>query len=118
MKLYGIPNCDTVKKARAHLAVRGIAYEFHDFKKHGVSAELLDGWLRQVGWQRLLKKTGPTWGKLPDEVKAGVRDDASARALMLAHPNIIKRPVLEQGGKVLALGFAEQEYDHLPLLSG
>ena len=110
MKLYGIPNCNTVKKARAALEARGIAYEFHDFKKQGVSKDLISGWLRQIGWQKLLKKTGPTWGKLPDEVKASIKDDASALKLMLEQPNVIKRPVLEKNGKVLATGFDEAEY--------
>lgn len=114
MKLYGIPNCGTVKKARAALEARGIDYEFHDFKKQGVTAAMLSGWLRQVGWQKLLKKTGPTWGQLPDEVKASINNDASALQLMLEKPNVIKRPVLEHNGKVLATGFAEQEYARIP----
>jgi Spx/MgsR family transcriptional regulator len=113
MKLYGIPNCGTVKKARAHLEARGIAYEFHDFKKHDVTEAMLGAWLEQVGWQKLLKKTGPTWGTLPDAVKAGVRDNASALALMLEKPNVIKRPVLEQEGKVLATGFDPTSYGAL-----
>lgn len=113
MKLYGIPNCGTVKKARAALEARGIAYEFHDFKKHGVTEAMLAGWLRQVGWQKLLKKTDPTWGKLPQEVKDSIQDDASALALMLEQPNVIKRPVLESNGKVLATGFNETEYESL-----
>lgn len=115
MKLYGIPNCDTVKKARAFLTQRGIAYTFHDFKKQGVDAALLSGWLAQVGWQKLLKKTGPTWARLPQETKDGVRDDASALQLMLQHPNIIKRPVLERDGQVLATGFSETDYEKLGL---
>ncbi len=113
MKLYGIPNCGTVKKARAWLDAHGASYEFHDFKKQGVSEALIAGWLKQVGWQRLLKKTGPTWGKLPDAVKASVHDDASALKLMLEQPNVIKRPVLEKEGKVLATGFSEPEYETL-----
>lgn len=113
MKLYGIPNCDTVKKARAALAARGIAYEFHDFKKQGVSEALLAGWLKQVGWQKLLKKTGPTWGKLPQKVKDSIQDDASALALMLQQPNVIKRPVLVQADCVLATGFNEADYEKL-----
>lgn len=113
MKLYGIPNCGTVKKARAFLEAQGIAYEFHDFKKQGVSETLIAGWLQQVGWQKLLKKTGPTWGQLPDTVKASIKDDASALALMLEKPNVIKRPVLERDGKVLATGFAETNYVQL-----
>jgi Spx/MgsR family transcriptional regulator len=113
MKLYGIPNCDTVKKARHYLDSRNIPYEFHDFKKHGVTEALISGWMKQVGWQKLLKKTGPTWGKLPDDIKASIQDDASAAALMLEKTNIIKRPVLERDGKVLALGFSESDYAEL-----
>ena len=115
MKLYGIPNCNTVKKARTALEARGIEYEFHDFKKQGVSKEMISGWLKQVGWQKLLKKTGPTWGKLPDAVKASIKDDASALKLMLEQPNVIKRPVLEKNGKVLATGFDETEYAKLDI---
>lgn len=114
MKLYGIPNCGTVKKARAFLDAHGIAYDFHDFKKNGVTEAMIAGWLKQVGWQKLLKKTGPTWGQLPDAIKAGITDDASALALMLEKPNVIKRPVLEQNGKVLATGFAEVDYERIP----
>ncbi|MCX7627460.1 MAG: ArsC family reductase [Methylophilaceae bacterium] len=113
MKLYGIPNCGTVKKARAWLEGRGIAYEFHDFKKDGVTEAMLAGWLRQVGWQQLLKKTGPTWSQLPEAVKAAIKDDASALRLMLEKPNVIKRPVLEGNGKVLATGFTEADYERL-----
>jgi arsenate reductase len=115
MKLYGIPNCDTVKKARAWLTGHGVAYEFHDFKKHGITEALLADWLKQVGWQRLLKKTGPTWGKLPAEMKASIKDDASALPLMLQHPNVIKRPVLVHDGKVLMTGFTENDYENLKL---
>jgi len=115
MKLYGIPNCNTVKKARTWLEAHNIAYEFHDFKKHGVTQTLLSGWLKQIGWQKLLKKTGPTWGQLPDEVKTSIEDDATALGLMLEKPNIIKRPVLERNGIVLAAGFNETDYDKLDL---
>lgn len=113
MKLYGIPNCDTVRKARAFLDQRGITYTFHDFKKAGVSEPLLRDWLGQVGWQRLLKKTGPTWAKLPDAARAAIQDDASCLPLLLQQTNLIKRPVLEQDGKVLALGFSETEYEQI-----
>lgn len=115
MKLYGIPNCGTVKKARSWLDEHGIAYQFIDFKKHAVTEELLSGWLKQVGWKKLLKKTGPTWGKLPDAVKTSIRDDASALPLLLEKPNFIKRPVLERKGKVLATGFNETDYENLDL---
>jgi Spx/MgsR family transcriptional regulator len=114
-KLYGIPNCNTVKKARSWLEAHDATYEFHDFKKHGVTQALLSDWLKQIGWQKLLKKTGPTWGQLPDAVKASIMDDASALALMLEKPNIIKRPVLERKGKVLATGFSGTDYEKLDL---
>ncbi len=115
MKLHGISNCSTVKKARAWLDKHDVEYEFHDFNKHGVSEALLSGWLKQLGWQKLLKKTGPTWRQLPDAVKASIKDDASALALMLEKPNVIKRPVLEHEGKVLATGFNETDYQNLKL---
>jgi len=115
MKLYGIPNCGTVKKARVWLDEHGVRYEFHDFKKQGVDEVLLSGWLKQVGWQKLLKKTGPTWGKLPDTIKTSIKDDTSALALMLEKPNVIKRPVLEHKGKVLATGFNESDYENLKI---
>lgn len=111
--LYGIPNCGTVKKARAWLESHGIEYAFHDFKKMGVDEALVAGWLKQAGWQKVLKKTGPTWGKLPDKVKASIGDDASALQLMLEHPNVIKRPVLVKKGKLLATGFDESEYEKI-----
>ncbi len=76
----------------------------------GVTEAMLSGWLKQVGWQKLLKKTGPTWGQLPDAVKSSIKDDRSALKLMLEKPNVIKRPVLEQNGKVLATGFDEAAY--------
>lgn len=115
MKLYGIPNCGTVKKARTWLDEHAVEYQFHDFKKHGVTQELISGWLKQTGWKKLLKKTGPTWGKLADSVKDSIQDDASALALMLEQPNVIKRPVLEHKGKVLATGFNLTEYENLKL---
>ena len=112
MKLYGIPNCNTVKKARDWLVQHDIEFEFHDFKKHGVTEAMLADWLKQIGWQKLLKKTGPTWGQLPDAVKASITNDASALALMLEKPNVIKRPVLVKNGKVLATGFNESDYEN------
>ncbi len=115
MKLYGIPNCGTVKKARMWLDEHGVDYEFLNFKKHGITEVQLCSWLNQVGWQRLLKKTGPTWGQLPDTVKASIKDNASALALMLEKPNVIRRPVLEHKGKVLITGFNETDYENLKL---
>lgn len=115
MKLYGIPNCGTVKKARTWLDEHEISYEFYDFKKQGVTKELLSGWLDQVGWQKLLKKTGPTWGQLPEAIKTSIKDNASALSLMLEKPNVIKRPVLERKGKVLTTGFNITDYENLKL---
>lgn len=113
MKLYGIPNCSTVKKARAWLEGNGIAYEFHDFRKEGVKIDQLKGWSEQTGWEKLLKKQGPTWGRLAPETKAAADNEASVLALMEQMPNLIKRPVLEQDGKVLGLGFDENTYQSL-----
>ena len=115
MKLYGIPNCNTVKKARDWLEEHDVVYEFHDFKKQGVTADMMSAWLQQIGWQKLLKKTGPTWGKLPDTVKISIKDDASALKLMLEKPNVIRRPVLESKGRILATGFDETVYQNLDL---
>ena len=109
MKLYGIPNCNTVKKARAWLAERHIDLPFHDFKKQGVDEALLTSWLQQVAWDKLVNRQGTTWRQLPDEAKAAVCDPASAIRLMLEKPSVIKRPVLEKDGKIL-LGFDEAVY--------
>ena len=95
--LYGIPNCDTVKKARAWLTGQGLAYSFHDFKKAGVPPERLAAWEDALGWQKLLNRQGTTWRKLDAAVQSGVTDAASAQALMQAQPSVIKRPVVEWG---------------------
>lgn len=108
VRLYGIPNCDTMKKARQWLAEQGIDYEFHDYKKEGVDEERLLGWVRQVGWETLLNRRGMMWRKLDETVKANI-DEASAIRVMLETPSIIKRPVLEQG-KTLQVGFKAAEY--------
>lgn len=113
MKLYGIPNCSTVKKARAWLDANGVAYEFHDFKKEGVAPARLREWSKQAGWEKLLKKQGPTWGKLPPETKAAADNEPAVLALMEQMPNLIKRPVLERDGKVLNLGFDANTYQTL-----
>jgi Spx/MgsR family transcriptional regulator len=93
--LYGIPNCDTVKKARAWLAEHGVPHQFHDFKKQGVPAGRLDEWMAQCGWERLVNRQGATWRKLDPKAQAEVKDGPSAKALMQAHPSVIKRPVVE-----------------------
>ncbi|MDK2125381.1 ArsC family reductase [Parachitinimonas caeni] len=109
MKMYGIVNCSTIKKARDWLEAEGKAYEFHDYKKQGVPAERLDQWLALHGWQKVLNRQGTTWRKLSPEQQASVVDNASAKALLLLQPSMIKRPVLEVGNAVL-LGFDETAY--------
>ena len=103
--LYGIPNCDTVKRARGWLAEHGVAHAFHDFKKAGVPEPGLDAWLAAAGWERLLNRKGTAWRALPDALKAGVTDAASARAVMLQHASTIKRPVVDWGGGRITVGF-------------
>lgn len=95
--VYGISNCDTVKKARAWLAGQDLSCEFHDFKKLGVPTDRLAAWERAVGWEKLLNRQGTTWRKLDADVQAGVTGAASAMALMQAQPSLIKRPVIEWG---------------------
>jgi Spx/MgsR family transcriptional regulator len=102
--LYGIPNCDTVKKARAWLDAQGVPHRFHDFKKAGVPADHLAGWMRDVGWERLLNRQGTTWRKLDPALQAQASDAAGAAALMLAQPSVIKRPVVEWPGRT-TVGF-------------
>ena len=101
--VHGIPNCDTVKKARAWLADNGVEYQFHDFKKQGVPPQL-DRWIASVGWEKLVNRQGTTWRKLDEATKAAVTDARSAKALMLAQPSVIKRPVVEWGAKT-TVGF-------------
>ena len=105
--LYGIKNCDTMKKARAWLDDAGVAYEFHDYKKDGLPADLLDTWMANLGWDALINRRGTTWRKLPDGVKEAI-DEASARAIMLENPSIIKRPLLDTGS-TRHLGFKADE---------
>ncbi len=112
MKLYGIPNCSTVKKARTWLDGHTGDITFHDFKKQGVDAAWLHKVVAQIGWQALVNTRGTTWRQLADTEKAAVIDDASAIALMQAHPSVIKRPVLERNGKY-HLGFTEDLYQSI-----
>jgi arsenate reductase len=107
--LYGIPNCDTVKKARTWLAEQGHDFTFHDFKKQGLDRDTVAGWLSQLDWEVLVNRKGLTWRNLSDTQKAAVTDKASALELMLASPSVIKRPVLDNGGK-LSVGFSSAQY--------
>lgn len=106
---YGIPNCDTVKKARTWLDAKGIAYVFHDYKKEGADPARLEAWVAVAGWEKLLNRAGTTFRKLPDAGKADI-DAAKAIALMQAHPSVIKRPVVEYPGGLL-VGFREAEWE-------
>jgi Spx/MgsR family transcriptional regulator len=106
--IYGIKNCDTMKKARAWLAGHGVAYNFHDYKSEGISKEKLKAWSEEVGWETLLNRAGTTFRKLPDADKDGL-NEKKALALMLEQPSMIKRPVLDLGGKLL-VGFKPDIY--------
>ncbi len=107
--IYGIKNCDTMKKARAWLDKRGVAYAFHDYKTDGIERERLDLWCKTVGWEVLLNCSGTTFRKLPDKDKNGL-DGKKAVALMLAQPSMIKRPVLDLGRGKLIVGFTPELY--------
>jgi arsenate reductase len=107
--IYGIKNCDTMKKARAALDKKGVAYDFHDYKTQGIDKAKLEGWAKKAGWEVLLNKAGTTFKKLPDKDKEGLTETKAIR-LMLAQPSMIKRPVLElPGGKIL-VGFKPETY--------
>jgi arsenate reductase (glutaredoxin) len=106
--IYGIRNCDTMKKARAWLEARGIAHAFHDYKAAGIERARLAAWAREVGWETLLNRAGTTFRQLPDSEREGL-DENKALALMLAQPSMIKRPVLDAGGTLL-VGFKPESY--------
>ena len=107
--MYGIPNCDTIKKARTWLEKRGIPYVFNDYKKAGIDEERLRGWAAEVGWETLLNKRGTTFRSIPEEARTHIDED-HAIALMLEHPSMIKRPVLDVDGLIL-VGFKGSEYE-------
>lgn len=107
--LYGIKNCDTMKKARAWLDGKGVEYHFHDYKAAGIERGRLQAWAKAVGWETLLNRAGTTFRKLPDADKDGLTE-TKALALMIAQPSMIKRPVLEAGGRLL-VGFRPTEYE-------
>jgi arsenate reductase (glutaredoxin) len=109
--MYGIRNCDTVKKARAWLEAAGIAYEFHDYKVSGIDRARLEAWCTELGWDALLNRAGTTFRKLELSEKADLNRD-KAVALMLAHPSLIKRPVLDLGGRRM-VGFRPERYETL-----
>jgi len=106
--IYGIPNCDTMKKARAWLADHGIEAVFHNYKKEGVSVEMLNAWCTQLDWETLLNRRGTTWRKLPEPERVEINESSAIR-LMAEHPSLIKRPVLDVAGRLYA-GFRAEEY--------
>ena len=106
--IYGIKNCDTMKKARAWLDSHGVAYSFHDYKSEGIAKDKLKGWADALGWETLLNRAGTTFRKLPDADKESL-NEKKALALMLAQPSMIKRPVLDLGGRLL-VGFKPEIY--------
>lgn len=103
--VFGIPNCDTVKKARAWLADHGVAYSFHDFKKQGVPAEKLAAWMAAADWEKVLNRQGTTWRKLDAAAQGAVCDPASAAQLLATQPSAIKRPVVEWADGSITVGF-------------
>ena len=108
--LYGIPHCDTVKRARAWLAGQGAELSFHDFKKAGVPEAGLAAWVAAAGWERVLNRKGNTWRTLSDAARAAVVDAASASALMRAQPSVIKRPVVAWADGSISVGFDPDDY--------
>jgi len=110
ISLYGIKNCDTMKKARAWLDKHGVAYDFHDYKSRGIDKGRLESWAKKAGWETLLNRAGTTFKKLPDKDKDGITE-AKAVKLMLAQPSMIKRPVLELARGKLLVGFKPEAYE-------
>ena len=111
--VYGISNCNTVKKARDWLEKNNIAYVFHDFKKQGVTKQLLENWLTKISHEKLINRTGLTWRGLDEQTKSSINNNAAAINLMQAKTSVIKRPVLVKDSKILNLGFDEATYEEL-----
>jgi len=107
--MFGIKNCDTIKKARKWLEAEGIEYQFHDYKKEGLSSEMLNAWIADLGWEALVNKRGTTWRKLPEDSKESM-DEAAAIQVMLENASIIKRPLLVDDSNNKLLGFKAEEY--------
>ncbi len=110
MILYGIKNCNTVKSAIVWLNKNKIEFAFHDYKKLGITQAKLTEWCQQIGWESLVNKRGTTWRQLDEGIKKKITNEKAAIALMLEKTSVIKRPVVEKNGKVLLLGFDEDEY--------
>ena len=115
MTVYGIKNCNTVKSALDWLKKKNVEFEFHDYKAKGITPEKLKDWSKQVGWESLVNKKGTTWRQLDDATRNQVTSEAAAIALMQEKTSVIKRPLLERNGKVITLGFDEDNYKKLLL---
>jgi len=113
LKIYGIPNCNTVKKALDWLKLHHLDYEFHDFKKLGISSEKLEEWADKLGWEAFLNKRGTTWKMLDAEIQQSIVCKADAFKLMQVKPSVIKRPVIETGSSTIILGFNEEQLSEL-----
>jgi len=113
MKLYGIPNCNTVKKSRDWLKLHDIEVEFHDFKKLGLDTDTAENWMKQTDWTKIVNLSGMTWRKLPEERKQLVTDSPTALVLMQEKTSVIKRPILEKNGKILHIGFNDSAYSNI-----
>jgi arsenate reductase (glutaredoxin) len=110
MIIYGIKNCNTVKSALAWLKEHNVAFDFHDYKSKGITDDKLKSWSRQVGWENLVNKKGTTWRQLEEAVQKRITSEKAAQALMKDKTSVIKRPLIEKDGKVIALGFDEEIY--------
>ncbi|MBV9987816.1 MAG: ArsC family reductase [Chitinophagaceae bacterium] len=108
--VYGIPNCDVIKKATSWLQANKIAYTFHDYRKDGIETDKLRGWCKQTGYETIFNKRSTTWKELDPKIQAAVDSEAAAIRVMSEHTSIIKRPVIEKNGKVVAVGFDEKKY--------
>jgi len=113
--IYGIPNCNTIKKTRTWFEQHHIPYNFHDYRKEGISKKQLNNWCREKGWEKLLNKQSTSWRKLDPETQAGITSAAKAIAIFLEHPTLIKRPVIEQDGNIVQVGFDEEMMEKMLL---
>lgn len=113
LTLYGIPNCNTVKKARTWLQENSVEYSFHNYKKLGIEESKIENWMTQQPWEKLVNRAGMTYRKLSDEEKVAINDNTSAAKLMMEKTSVIKRPIVEKDGNIIALGFKEEEYQKL-----
>ena len=111
--LYGIPNCNTVKKAIDWLKKNEIEFQFHDYKKKGINPIKLEDWVAQIGWETLVNKRGTTWKGLDETLQASITNQKNAIALMVEKTSVIKRPIIENGNKIVAVGFDEKEYENV-----